>query len=159
VSSSQFSLGSIFVAFCPKGLFIKAVQLLFQPVSPGRCMIFCLNKVNNRANVYPKNTTTTFIEQTYIWLYLKGQQNFLYELSSIDIHFQTLSWVFRMLCLHCTASKETADHCNKFYNTLWCFLFYFISYISGNILRLVTSIFMSPSWMVIKLCDFVLPRK
>jgi hypothetical protein len=36
VSSSQFSLGSIFVAFCPKGLFIKAVQLLFQPVSPGR---------------------------------------------------------------------------------------------------------------------------
>ncbi len=63
--SSQFSLGSIFVAFCPKGLFIKAVQLLFQPVSPGRCMIFCLNKVNNRAKVYPKNTTTTFIEQTY----------------------------------------------------------------------------------------------
>jgi hypothetical protein len=40
VSSSQFSLGSIFVAFSPKGLFIKAVQILFQPVSAGRCMIF-----------------------------------------------------------------------------------------------------------------------
>jgi hypothetical protein len=72
VSSSQFSLGSSFVAFSPKGLFIKAVQLLFQPVSPGRCMIFCLNGVKNRANVYPKNTFpkcqiwTTLTAETYI---------------------------------------------------------------------------------------------
>ncbi len=64
VSSSQFLLGSIFVAFSPKGLFIKAVKLFFQPVSPGHCTIFSLNEVNNRANVYPKNTFPWWL---YIW--------------------------------------------------------------------------------------------
>jgi hypothetical protein len=40
VSSSQFLLGSIFVAFSPKGLFIKVVKLFFQPNSPGHCTFF-----------------------------------------------------------------------------------------------------------------------